>query len=111
MFAARYFAHANVNTTDLSRAVEFYGSVLGLKSLGPTVPDRDQDGGPFDLAGQGVSCYTGDIISLTLYGGSLETGVTRIYNYSSLDDYAGSRTTRQKIDDMLRYSDEILSKF
>jgi len=55
MFAARYFAHANVNTTDLSRAVEFYGSVLGLKSLGPTVPDHDQDGGPFDLAGQGVS--------------------------------------------------------
>lgn len=40
-----------------------------------------------------------------------DLGVTRIYNYSSLDDYAGSRTTRQKIDDILRYSDEILSKF
>lgn len=55
MFAARYFAHANVNTTDLSRATEFYGSVLGLKSLGPTVPDRDQDGTPFDLTGQDVT--------------------------------------------------------
>jgi probable F420-dependent oxidoreductase len=40
-----------------------------------------------------------------------DLGVTTIYNYSSLNDYAGSRTTEQKIDDMLRYADEILAKF
>jgi probable F420-dependent oxidoreductase len=40
-----------------------------------------------------------------------DLGVTTVYNYSSLDDYAGLRTTRQKADDILRYSDEIISKF
>jgi catechol 2,3-dioxygenase-like lactoylglutathione lyase family enzyme len=55
VFVSRYFAHANVNTADLDRAEDFYCSVLGLRPLGPTVPDRDQDGTPFDLVGQDVT--------------------------------------------------------
>jgi len=40
-----------------------------------------------------------------------QLGATTIYNYSSLADYAGERTTRDKIDDILRYSDEIIGRF
>jgi probable F420-dependent oxidoreductase len=39
-----------------------------------------------------------------------DLGVTAVYNYVSLNDYAGLRTTRQKADDILRYSDEIIGK-
>ncbi|MCW2496563.1 TIGR03619 family F420-dependent LLM class oxidoreductase [Jatrophihabitans sp.] len=39
-----------------------------------------------------------------------QLGVTTVYNYSSLADYAGERTTRDKIDDILRYSDEIIGR-
>jgi hypothetical protein len=39
-----------------------------------------------------------------------QLGVTTIYNYSSLADYAGERTTRDKVDDILRYSDEIIGR-
>jgi catechol 2,3-dioxygenase-like lactoylglutathione lyase family enzyme len=63
VFSARYFAHANVNTVDLDRATEFYESVLGLHSLGPTVPDQAQDGAPFGLAGIDISwrgCFLAD---------------------------------------------------
>ncbi|WP_181779322.1 VOC family protein [Pseudonocardia pini] len=63
MFSARYFAHANVNTVDLDRATDFYESVLGLHSLGPTTPDQGQDGAPFGLAGTEVSwrgCFLAD---------------------------------------------------
>jgi catechol 2,3-dioxygenase-like lactoylglutathione lyase family enzyme len=63
VFSARYFAHANVNTVDLERAQDFYESVLGLHSLGPTTPDQGQDGAPFGLAGTEVAwrgCFLAD---------------------------------------------------
>jgi catechol 2,3-dioxygenase-like lactoylglutathione lyase family enzyme len=49
---ARYFAHANINTADYDRSEEFYSAVLGLTTMGPTTPDRIQDGAPFELPGE-----------------------------------------------------------
>jgi probable F420-dependent oxidoreductase len=40
-----------------------------------------------------------------------QLGATTVYNYASLEDYAGRRTAADKIDDIRRYSDEIIARF
>jgi catechol 2,3-dioxygenase-like lactoylglutathione lyase family enzyme len=47
----RWFAHANVNVTDLDRSERFYTEVLGLRLRGRTAPSEPQDGAGFAMPG------------------------------------------------------------
>ncbi|HEY4094403.1 MAG TPA: VOC family protein [Baekduia sp.] len=53
--APRYFAHVNLNTPDLDRALGFYRDRLGLGIGWRTEPDVAQDGALFGMAGTPVA--------------------------------------------------------
>jgi catechol 2,3-dioxygenase-like lactoylglutathione lyase family enzyme len=53
--APRYFAHVNLNTPDLDRALGFYRDRLGLAVGWRTEPDVAQDGALFGMAGTAVA--------------------------------------------------------
>src|SRR4051812_50203873 len=47
----RFFAHANVNTTDVDRAEAFYINILELTPKWRTAPSHPQDGSGFGMPG------------------------------------------------------------